>query len=542
MNAMKTTVWAATLLLALTANGCGPMEGAEAELGELPAAEGKADASLEATVLDFDFDGEVVAQGVSSYVNSDSIVRDQFLFTIGHLNGNRSVGRLDALTLSNVRTSAVAGGTRITYHAKFPVAWGSKTGLPTSYTFTLPRNVGFSANKAFTAAYKATCTEVGAHDVDEDSIWYYYRPLRSGCVLAAADVVTAVARVTVSPANTTGKYPEYDKVWEDGVLRVVSIFGKYQDGATTASDAGVQAFNTFVAAVRAELAGKNLVTVPTVVPTAPGVQSPDVELTADLGNGRKIQVNALLVDNISTATPAFYARYEALSTRADLIAYNGHAGLGQNVRALAGKGRWTAGQYVIVFMNGCDTFAYVDGSLAQARARLNTDDPTGTKYLDFVVNGMPAFFRSDSAATMAMIRGLLNVASPQTYEQIFKNIDSAQVVLVTGEQDNVFQPTTPSAQWPGLSDVATLARGARKTWKTETLPAGRYLVELSGTGDADLYVRKGTAPTTRTYDCRPNKSSSNEQCLMTLTSPTTLNILVVGDTAASQIRLRATAQ
>ena len=34
MNAMKTTVWAATLLLALTANGCGPMEGAEAELGD----------------------------------------------------------------------------------------------------------------------------------------------------------------------------------------------------------------------------------------------------------------------------------------------------------------------------------------------------------------------------------------------------------------------------------------------------------------------------------------------------------------------------
>jgi hypothetical protein len=52
------------------------------------------------------------------------------------------------------------------------------------------------------------------------------------------------------------------------------------------------------------------------------------------------------------AAMAFDSGYETLSGRADLIVYNGHAGLGANVRALARKASWIAGQYVMVFMNG----------------------------------------------------------------------------------------------------------------------------------------------------------------------------------------------
>lgn len=35
---------------------------------------------------------------------------------------------------------------------------------------------------------------------------------------------------------------------------------------------------------------------------------------------------------------------------------------------------------------------------------------------------------------------------------------------------------------------------------------------MTGTGDADLYVRKGLAPTVSAYDCRPYKSGSAEEC------------------------------
>ena len=138
-------------------------------------------------------------------------------------------------------------------------------------------------------------------------------------------------------------------------------------------------------------------------------------------------------DNVRTAGATFDARYAELSTRADLIVYNGHAGLGSNVRALASKGRWTAGQYAIVFMNGCDTFAYVDSALWDAHARVNPDDPTGTKHLDIVMNAMPAYFSSMPAATMAMVRGLMAFDAPRNYEQLFANIRKARDAMPIAE-------------------------------------------------------------------------------------------------------------
>ena len=91
-------------------------------------------------------------------------------------------------------------------------------------------------------------------------------------------------------------------------------------------------------------------------------------------------------------------------------------------------------------MNGCDTYAYVDSALADAHAAVNPDDPDGTLYLDVMANAMPSFFRSMPGATMAIVEALLDRQNPKTYEQIFQYIDKSEVVLVTGEHDNVYDP------------------------------------------------------------------------------------------------------
>ena len=80
------------------------------------------------------------------------------------------------------------------------------------------------------------------------------------------------------------------------------------------------------------------------------------------------------------------------------------------------------------------------GSLAQTRARINPDDPSGTKYMEFITNAMPSFFHSMSDASTAIVTGLVNFKTPKTYDKIFAGIDRAEVVLVTGEEDNEFTP------------------------------------------------------------------------------------------------------
>ncbi|RZQ54002.1 peptidase S8 [Pseudoalteromonas phenolica] len=61
---------------------------------------------------------------------------------------------------------------------------------------------------------------------------------------------------------------------------------------------------------------------------------------------------------------------------------------------------------------------------------------------------------------------------------------------------------------------------SRSNWvrKTVEIPAGMtsFTVTISGgSGDADLYVRQGSRPTTSSYDCRPYKNGNAETCTFT---------------------------
>ncbi|MEZ4366657.1 MAG: PPC domain-containing protein [Kofleriaceae bacterium] len=540
MNRLATVLATAALALPAALPACvdatDPYEGEEVK-GE----GGKADSSALAVFVDATFTGTL--RTTSSW-NDAQTVEDQLLYTVGLLNGYGAVARIDRAEVTDVSRRTVTGGLELTYQVTLPIAWPKRTPVPATLEMPLPRDLSRAGQEAFAERYGHDCVDAGAHDVDAGSMFYYYRPRASRCVLADADVHRAQVALSPSPINTTGKFPEYDKVWEDGVLEVVAIFGKYEDGATS-GDAGITGYNTFVKSVKTELAGTTLVTVLATLPSSPGVGStPDVKrASATRADGKRVHVAMERTDNVTTrlSQPAFRERYERLSSRADLIIYNGHAGLGTNVRALAQAGDWVRGQYVVVFMNGCDTYAYIDDALNDAHRAVNPDDTTGTKYVDIVNNAMPSFFHSMAGASMSLMRGLLGYDAPKTYEQIFAGVDSSQVVLVTGEQDNTFVPgggdAPAPAAWAGLEASGTIAKNAEERFTTPTLAAGTYRFDMTGTKDADLYVRVGAAPTTSTYDCRPYKSGSNESCEVTLPQPTTLHVMVRGYAASSTYEL-----
>lgn len=392
--------------------------------------------SASARLLDLDFDGEVVT---SRGTAPEQAIKDQMLFTIGQLNGKTGVGRLDKLTLSNIQSTPQGDLTKVTYHAKLPVSLAKTSTMSRSYTFVLPRRSDWEGQDAFYNKYNATaCTDPFAHDNETGIYWYYYRPEQAGCNLDAADVIRPKAKVKKSPENSVNKYPEYDKIWKDDVLDVIAIFGKVEDGATTSADRGIWSHGHFVSTMRAEL--PNAVVTPATTPQTPGIESPDVTIESTLPNGKKVRLTSFLVDNVRQGGAAFERRYNELSAKADVIVYNGHAGLGQNVRALARMGHFEPGKYQIVYMNGCDTFAYVDGTLAQTRAALNPDDPTGTKYMEILTNSMPPNWDSLPNNTMSMIRDLMKVDAPVKYTDLLSHFDQSGFVAVTGEEDNAFKP------------------------------------------------------------------------------------------------------
>lgn len=85
----------------------------------------------------------------------------------------------------------------------------------------------------------------------------------------------------------------------------------------------------------------------------------------------------------------------------------------------------------------------------------------------------------------------------------------------------------------------------RSETKEYSIPVGakakNVRAVLTGTGDADLYTRFTTRPTTSDYDCRPYKGSSNETCEHVSAKGTTLEVMVRGySSAGSHFNLKVT--
>ena len=86
------------------------------------------------------------------------------------------------------------------------------------------------------------------------------------------------------------------------------------------------------------------------------------------------------------------------------------------------------------------------------------------------------------------------------------------------------------------------ASGSTKNY-TVAIPAGarNLVIAISGgTGDADLYVKFGSAPTTSSYNCRPYLNGNNESCSFSTPSTGTYYVMVRGYSSYSGVTLKAT--
>lgn len=112
---------------------------------------------------------------------------------------------------------------------------------------------------------------------------------------------------------------------------------------------------------------------------------------------------------------------------------------------------------------------------------------------------------------------------------------------------NVGTTTTVPPPMPSndvLLDQAN-ASGAQGTWTrfSVVIPAGATsftVVTQGGSGDADLYVRSGTAPSTTAYSCRPYTDGNGETCTFANPQPGTWHIGVRGYQAFTGLSVRAT--
>jgi len=371
----------------------------------------------------------------------DRQIRTQFKYLTGQLNGINGGADLNRLQISiNEKIPGENGLTEVHYAAKVLVAWQKDLTLPSSYEVILPAGGDGEAQDEFFEAFKETCTSDSAHDMSSGAYWYDYRPKSAACQTAMQDpaFLPLVARfpmtLSLSTENTNGKSPEYEKIWEDNRVVVTAVFGKYEDGATSNRDAGIAAYNEFYRTLSAIYGEPSFQDYPLPSGQSPGINNPAINMIFNSNQGQ-LDVQILLIDGILSADEAFRQRYNERTRISDLVSYNGHSGLGANIRALARMGSFQSGQYQLFFVNGCDTFAYVDNALREAHAAANPGSAP-SKYFDIITNAMPSYFNSNSENNMALIEAFLT--KTKTYRQLLSGFDRDQRAVVTGEEDNAW--------------------------------------------------------------------------------------------------------
>jgi Zn-dependent metalloprotease len=94
----------------------------------------------------------------------------------------------------------------------------------------------------------------------------------------------------------------------------------------------------------------------------------------------------------------------------------------------------------------------------------------------------------------------------------------------------------------GVAETGISGASGAEVRYTLDVPASASTVEFvmsGGTGDADLYTKFGSAPTTSSYDCRPYKSGNAETCTATAQAGT-YHVMLRGYSAFSGVSLTGT--
>ncbi len=176
---------------------------------------------------------------------------------------------------------------------------------------------------------------------------------------------------------------------------------------------------------------------------------------------------------------------------------------------------------------------------------------------NFAVNGLTATFTDTSTDSDGNIAsrawdfgdgGASNQTNPSrtyaaaaTYNVRLTVTDNAGATHSVTRAVTVAAPPPPAgnALANGVAVSVTLASKASQVW-TLTVPAGATNLRFAttgGTGDADLYVRFGSAPTTATFDCKKDGSTSTETCDIANVQAGTYHVMVYAFDAINNVSL-----
>ena len=392
-------------------------------------------------LVEMSFDTEVRAP---SEAEASRLITSQLYWLVGPFHDLGGDPRLTWAKTTKLRTEAAEAPRAesiVHFNVKLEVAWPKSRAIPQSYDLVLPRRLDSASQSAFYDKYKANCISPYAHDVDYSNAWYDFKPDRSGCALAADDVIRPKATVKKAQDNTVNTYPEYDRIWKDKKFQAVVVFGRDDQSSTSDRDLGAAEYIKYVAAMRGQ-AGFTDIRVKEEEFQDGSKTNKLALVDAKMAGDRTVHVAVFLLAKPSLSTNEFVRRYDPETEEADFVAFAGHAGLGGNIQRLQAIGKYKPGQYQVFVYDGCDTFAYVDKSVFDKKRAANgaEADPNGTRDFDVILNALPAPWTTGDPSVLTLTRKLIDDRTPTNFEKILEIFPRSGAPVVVGDEDNKFRP------------------------------------------------------------------------------------------------------
>jgi serine protease len=162
------------------------------------------------------------------------------------------------------------------------------------------------------------------------------------------------------------------------------------------------------------------------------------------------------------------------------------------------------------------------------------------------VAGVVALYLNENPSlSPSQLDSLLSQRSSKSKVSDAKSGSPNELLYSLGGDDTGCEPNCPVDATELTSGQTVNLSGAQDsdTHFFIDVPTGQSILDIvssGGTGDADIYVKRGSKPTSSSYDCRPYKNGNDENCNFNTPESGKWYVMVSGYRAFNNLNLTAT--
>ncbi len=326
-------------------------------------------------------------------------------------------------------------------------------------TVTLP--LPYNAAQLYTKNW-LSCTDSDPEHQTRSFFWYFWDPKRTDCDhVLDQDYQMIDLKFVSNTENTIETYPEYKKLIQSRGIKnnfqMTYAFGYVSDVADANpdidNDYGMQEYRKFIKFMDRENAELKFVKSAIYQKEYLNPRYPNKQIGYRYsGVLNKVQIEIKVVTSANIDQMELFAQSYA-HDHDGYFSWFGHSRVGSGFDAEQFDSMLKynpeyyslSSQYQLVYWAGCNSYSYYTQPFFKQKSKLDAiNDPSGSKNLDIIANGLPSLFSFNADNAIIMHKALMNWENPTSYQKIVSTLEkraarSYTLVLVNilGEEDNL---------------------------------------------------------------------------------------------------------